>query len=219
MQLFMTDCVQAHDSILEVLRHIILYLSRRPQNTCRTGDTGVGFLKLRISQNSVFKTKKFSKNRPKIIEKNSVWLRPAPTPYGSAPLPPTKVGAKCLTAVVLDNPDRALCYWGAENKTTRRNNNMDVPDRQDLQEAKLRGHTSSTKIAQYFRIHYAPDVGLRIMICTCVQLCHRNITTSPHTCIYLSLKGFSLFGRLGKNDEKDSGPPKQIFGVYLCPCM
>jgi len=49
-----------------------------------------------------------SRNRQKIIKKNFAGLHPAPPPYGAAPLPPTKVGAKCLAAVVLDNPDRAL---------------------------------------------------------------------------------------------------------------
>ena len=48
---------------------------------------------------------KSTKNHPKKI----VGLRPAPTPYGAAHLPPTKVGAKCLAALVLDNQDRALC--------------------------------------------------------------------------------------------------------------
>jgi len=51
----------------------------------------------------------FSKNRPKIIKKKFAGLHPAPSLYGAAPLPPTKVSAKCLAAVVLDNPDRALC--------------------------------------------------------------------------------------------------------------
>ena len=35
-------------------------------------------------------------------------LPSAPPPYEAAPLPPNKVGAKCLAAVVLDNQDRAL---------------------------------------------------------------------------------------------------------------
>ena len=35
-------------------------------------------------------------------------LRPAPPPYGAAPLPHTEVGAKCLAAVVFAHPDCAL---------------------------------------------------------------------------------------------------------------
>jgi len=50
----------------------------------------------------------FSKNRQKIIKRNFAGLHPAPRPYGAAPLPPTKVDAKRVAAVVLDNPDRAL---------------------------------------------------------------------------------------------------------------
>jgi len=52
-----------------------------------------------------FKTKICPKNRQKIIKKKFAGLRPAHSPYGAAPLPSTKVGAKCLTAVVLDNPE------------------------------------------------------------------------------------------------------------------
>jgi len=56
-----------------------------------------------------FKTKAFF---PKIDQKSSTKkikvLRPAPPPYGAAPLPPTKVGAKCLAAVVLAHHDRVL---------------------------------------------------------------------------------------------------------------
>ena len=54
----------------------------------------------------------FFKNRPKIIFKKIEGLRPAPPPYGAAPLPPTKVGAKCLSVVVLHNQDRALSLLG-----------------------------------------------------------------------------------------------------------
>ena len=50
----------------------------------------------------------FSKNRQKIIKRNFAGLHPAPRPYGAAPLPPTKVDAKRVAEVVLDNPDRAL---------------------------------------------------------------------------------------------------------------
>jgi len=69
----------------------------------------------RIVWNSVFprilsfKTNIFFPKIDKIIKKKIVGLHPAPPPYGAAPHPPTKVGAKCLSAVVLDNPDRALC--------------------------------------------------------------------------------------------------------------
>jgi len=61
----------------------------------------------------------FSKNRPKIIKKHFAGLCPAPPPYGAAPLLPTKVVAKCLAAVVLAHPDRALSR-GRENWTKRR---------------------------------------------------------------------------------------------------
>ena len=78
---------------------------RRPQNTGYTGHAAAGFFKLRISQNSVFQDQEiFPKSDKKSSKKSS------PAPYRLVPLPPTKVGAKCLTAVMLDNPDRALCY-------------------------------------------------------------------------------------------------------------
>ena len=32
-------------------------------------------------------------------------------PYGAAPLPPTKVGAQCLAAVVLAHHDRVVSLW------------------------------------------------------------------------------------------------------------
>jgi len=52
IQLFLTNCIQAHDNLLEVLRHIKLYLSTRwPQ---KIGFPGSDFLKFCISMNSVF---------------------------------------------------------------------------------------------------------------------------------------------------------------------
>ena len=49
----------------------------------------------------------------------------APPPYGAAPLQPTKMGAKCLSALVLDNQDRALSQkrekrGGKRGKTKRK---------------------------------------------------------------------------------------------------
>jgi len=44
----------------------------------------------------------------KTLKKKITGLRPARPPYGAAPLPPTKVGAKCLATVVLAHPDCAL---------------------------------------------------------------------------------------------------------------
>ena len=52
------------------------------------------------------------RNFPQKLTKNHqnffAGLPSAPPPYEAAPLPPNKVGAKCLAAVVLDNQDRAL---------------------------------------------------------------------------------------------------------------
>ena len=55
-----------------------------------------------------FKTKTFCQKSTKNHQKFFARLRPAPPPYGAEPLPPTKVGAKCLAAVVLDNQNCAL---------------------------------------------------------------------------------------------------------------
>jgi len=61
------------------------------------------------SKNSVFKDPKFvSKYLQKNVKKIITGLRPAPPPYGTALLPPTKVGAKYLAAAVLAHPDCAL---------------------------------------------------------------------------------------------------------------
>jgi len=111
IQLFLTNCVQAHDNLLEVLRRIDLYLStRRPRTIWYPGHAGTRFFEISYFQEfCLSRPRNFSKNRGKIIKKNLAGLRPAPLPYGAAPLPPNKVGAKCLAAVVLDNPDRALC--------------------------------------------------------------------------------------------------------------
>jgi len=54
------------------------------------------------------KTKIFFPKIEKIIKFFFAGLRPAPLPYGVVPFPPTKVGAKCLAAVVLDNPEPGL---------------------------------------------------------------------------------------------------------------
>ena len=80
-----------------------------PEKSCFPVPLGPDFLKLRIHKNLVFsRTRNFSKNRQIIIKKKFAGRRPAPSPYGAPPLPPNKVDAKCLAAVVLDNPDRAL---------------------------------------------------------------------------------------------------------------
>jgi len=76
---------------------------RRPQNTSNTNHAVARILK--IAYFPAFKTRICPKNRQKIIKKKFAGLRPAHSPYGAAPLPSTKVGAKCLTAVVLDNPE------------------------------------------------------------------------------------------------------------------
>jgi len=66
-------------------------------------------LKSRISKNSVFQDQEtFSKIDQKSSSKNSQGSAPHPL----APLPPTKVGAKCLSVVVLHNQDRALSLLG-----------------------------------------------------------------------------------------------------------
>jgi len=62
------------------------------------------FWKSCISKNSVLQDQDiFSKIHKKSSKKNF-----APPPYGAAPLPPTKVGAKCLAAAVLAHRDRVL---------------------------------------------------------------------------------------------------------------
>jgi len=86
-----------------------IFTSRRdgPEKLGSLVTLGPDFLKFCIEKNSVFQHQEiFSKNRQKFI--NFAGLRPAPPPYGAAPLPPTKVGAKCLAAVVLDNPEPGL---------------------------------------------------------------------------------------------------------------
>jgi len=96
-KLLLTNCVQAHDDCLEVLTHIILYLSTRWSRTVGSpGHLTPRFLKFHISKNSVFwnsifprilfqDQEFFSKNRRTISQQNS---RVAPPSYGAAPLPP-----------------------------------------------------------------------------------------------------------------------------------
>jgi hypothetical protein len=52
--------------------------------------------------------KHFFQKSTKNHQKKIAGLHPAPTPYGAAPLPQTKLGAKCLAAVVLAHHDRVL---------------------------------------------------------------------------------------------------------------
>jgi len=107
-----TNCVQANDNNLEVLPHTILYIStRQPQIIVSLGHVNNGFLKFCISNNSVCEDqKRFSKNRQKTHQKKIAGLRPAPS-HGAAPLPITKMGAKRLSAVVMNNQDRALSLF------------------------------------------------------------------------------------------------------------
>ena len=61
-----------------------------------------------IPQNYVFEEQKKSKKSTNNHQKKFKGLHPAPPPYGAAaaPPPPTKVGANCLSAVVLDDQNR-----------------------------------------------------------------------------------------------------------------
>ena len=113
-KLLLRKCVQAHDNCLEVLPHINPYLStRRPRTIGSPGHLTPTFLKFCISKNSVLQDQDiFSKNRQKIIKKKFAGLHPTPPHYGAAPLPPTKVSAKCLAAVVLARHDRVLGLTG-----------------------------------------------------------------------------------------------------------
>ena len=97
-----TNCVQAHDNMLEVLRHINLYLStRRPQNIGFPGHAGTGYFEIPYFQEfCLSRPRFFFQKSTKNHQKKTTGLRPAPPPYGVAPLPPTKAGAKCLPAVV-----------------------------------------------------------------------------------------------------------------------
>jgi len=106
-KLLLRNCVQAHDNCLEVLPHINLYLStRRPQTIGSPGHVTPSFLKFYIFKNSVFQDQDiFSENRQEIIKKNR---GAAPRSPSLRPLPPTKVSAKCLAAVVLAHHDRVL---------------------------------------------------------------------------------------------------------------
>ena len=111
IQLFLTNCVQAHDNCLEVLPHMILYLStRRPRTIGSPGHVNSQFFKIMyFSESCLSRPGHFSQKSTKNHQKKFAGLRPASPPYGAAPLQPTKVGAKCLATVVLDNQDRAFC--------------------------------------------------------------------------------------------------------------
>jgi len=70
---------------------------------------GPDFWTFRTSKNFVFQDQEISsKNRQKIINKKIAGLHTASSPYVAAPLPPTKVGAKYLAAVVLTHHDCVL---------------------------------------------------------------------------------------------------------------
>ena len=70
-KLLFRKCRQAHDNNLEVLQHIILYLSmRRPQSTGNPGHAGAEFFEIPYFQEfCLSRPRHFSKNRPKIIKK------------------------------------------------------------------------------------------------------------------------------------------------------
>ena len=107
-KLLLTNCVQSNDDCLEVLPHINFELSTRKPRTIRSpGHANSQFFEILYFQEfCLCKTKTFF---PKIHEKSSkkfAGLRPALPPYGAAPLPPTKVGAKFLAALVLAHHDR-----------------------------------------------------------------------------------------------------------------
>ena len=127
-KLLLTNCVQAHDDCLEVFPHINPYLStRRPRSWVSKSRTSQFFeipylqefcpehielpaklvdyfVRSNKSNTNLSRLRIFSKNGQEFIQTN---LR-GPPPYWAAPFPPTKVGAKCLDAVVLAHSDRVL---------------------------------------------------------------------------------------------------------------
>ena len=81
IQLFLTNCVQAHDNNLEVLRHIILYLStRRPQITGHPGHDGTRFFEIPYFQEFCLSRPRifFPKIDDKSFKKNSRGCAPHP---------------------------------------------------------------------------------------------------------------------------------------------
>jgi len=110
--LLLRNCVQAHDNTLWVLWHIIFYLSTRlPQIIGSLGHVRTCFFEIPYFQEFCLQDPKSTK----IIK--FAGPRPAPIPYGAGPLPPTKVGAKCLVAVVLAHHDRVLSRCRKQMKT------------------------------------------------------------------------------------------------------
>jgi len=109
-KLFRTNCVQAHVDCLEVLPHINRYLSTKQPRTIETpGHVNSQFFAILYFQElCLARQRYFSKNRQKIIKKKFAGLHPAFPPYGAAPPPPTKAGAKYLAAVVIAHHDRVL---------------------------------------------------------------------------------------------------------------
>ena len=105
IQQMLTKCAQAHDNSLEILPHIILYLSNYWVSRSRKElFFGIPYFQEFCLRRQRIVFQKSTKNH----QQKFAGPRLAPIPYGAAPLPPTKVGAKCLSAVVLDNQDRAL---------------------------------------------------------------------------------------------------------------
>jgi len=84
-------------------------LTRQPRKVVFAGHAGTGFFEIWYFQEfCLSRLKFFSKYQPKIIKKEfqprtPSLQGPSPSPYGGAPLPPTKVGAKCLATVALVN--------------------------------------------------------------------------------------------------------------------
>ena len=109
-----TNCVQANDNNLEVLPNIILYLStRRPQIIGSRGHVRNVFWDSVFPIILFLKTNFFSKNRQKIITTKFAG-------YGAVPLSLTKMGSKCLSAVVMDNQDRAAVTRGLKSYSKKK---------------------------------------------------------------------------------------------------
>ena len=126
-KLLLKNCVQAHDNCLEVLPHINLYLSTRRLRTIESP----GHIKRKSQFFEILYFQEFCISRPghflqKLTKNKFAGLRPAPVTYGGAPLPPTKVGANCLAAVVLAHHDHVLCDLALVLRGIRRGGSQDA---------------------------------------------------------------------------------------------
>jgi len=124
----------------------------------------------------------FFQKSTKNHQKKFAGLRPAPPPYGAACVPPTKAGAKCLAAMVLDNQDRVLRHSArllGESCWPKNEGQLEKKIAQELRNShKLSSSGEQGQVTQGINWRKSWNQMQTLKDCLCCHICCAQLETS-----------------------------------------